>query len=77
MAISNQRRVVPVNRRGRRSRAECLNLLPAPDESDLEMWSAVVIVDPSAQLREVTELGRNGLLSPEQFERQRRKIADG
>jgi hypothetical protein len=66
-----------VNTRRRRSREECLDLLPAPGESALETWNAVLIVDPSAQLKEVTDLSRRGLLSPEEFERQRRKVAKG
>lgn len=36
-----------------------------------------MIVDPSAQLSELADLVERGLMSPHEFERQRRKVADG
>jgi hypothetical protein len=66
-----------VTRARRRSRSEHLDLLPTTAEAGLETWSTALIVDPRAQLRQITDLARRGLISPAEFERQRRKVADG
>ena len=44
--------------------------------NNVEIWGTALIVDPRAQLREITDLVERGLVSLEEFERQRRKIAD-
>jgi hypothetical protein len=42
----------------------------------VEIWGTALIVDPRAQLTEITDLVERGLVSLDEFERQRRKIAD-
>jgi hypothetical protein len=60
---------------GLRSRRGFLDLL-TPDTVDIrEIWSAAVTIDARAQLQEMVTLFERGLMSIEEFERQRRKIA--
>ncbi len=58
----------------RRARSECLDLL-VPDAVDLEISSTALTVDTQAQLRAMVDLLEHGLMSIDEFERQRRKIA--
>lgn len=64
-------------RRVRRSRSENPDLLPRtrPGKPSEDPWVALLI-DPAAQLAELTDLVDRGLVSPEQFELQRQKIFD-
>ena len=59
-----------------RSRSQRLDLLRPYGLNNVEIWGTALIVDPRAQLREITDLVERGLVSLEEFERQRRKIAD-
>jgi hypothetical protein len=61
-----------------RSREDCLDLLvrrPAGGTTH-DSWARFV-VDPAAQLRELASLVSQGLLTDEEFERQRRKVLGG
>ena len=62
-------------RRVATSRREHLDLLSmTPSEVPLEdRWTALLI-DPVAQLTELADLVARGLVTPEEFERQRRKV---
>jgi hypothetical protein len=42
----------------------------------MELFSTALTVDARAQLREMLDLLGRGLMSDDEFERQRRKIAD-
>ncbi len=66
-----------MRKRTGRSRRECPDLLPPNAAGTVETWSTRLIVDPSAQLGELAGLAERGLMSPHEFERQRRKVADG
>ena len=60
-----------------RSRDQRLDLLrPPQSDNSVDTWSTALTVDPEAQLREVAELIEQGLVSPAEFESQRRKISD-
>jgi hypothetical protein len=59
-----------------RSRSQRLDLLRPHGLNNVEIWGTALVVDPRAQLREITDLVERGLMSLEEFERQRRKIAD-
>ena len=59
-----------------RSRSQRLDLLRPHGLNSVEIWGTALIVDPRAQLREIADLVERGLVSLEEFERQRRKIAD-
>ncbi len=58
-----------------RSRDTCFDLLaPRPQSwTTPETWAGV-LVDPAAQLRELAALVAQGLMTDEEFERQRRKV---
>jgi hypothetical protein len=62
-------------RRVATSRRELLDLLSrTPTELCLEdRWTAL-LVDPVAQVTELADLVARGLVSPEEFNRQRRKV---
>jgi hypothetical protein len=59
------------------SRLDRCDLLPGrmPAARAEDPWAAMLI-DPVAQLAELAELVARGLVSPEDFERQRRKVFD-
>jgi hypothetical protein len=59
-----------------RSRSQRLDLLRPYGLNKVEIWGTALIVDPRAQLREITDLVERGFMSLDEFERQRRKIAD-
>ena len=59
-----------------RSRSQRLDLLRSYGLNNVEIWGTALIVDPRAQLREITDLVERGFMSLDEFERQRRKIAD-
>jgi hypothetical protein len=59
-----------------RSRSQRLDLLRPYGLNNVEVWGTALIVDPHAQLREITDLVERGFMSLDEFERQRRKIAD-
>jgi hypothetical protein len=66
-------------RRVRTTRLHAVNLLarpPAVSRSTDGGW-AQLVVDPVEQLRELADLCERGLLSPEEYERQRAKILNG
>ena len=58
-----------------RSRDECVDLLvrEPPSWTTSDTWLRL-LVDPAAQLRELSALAAQGLLSAEELERQRRKV---
>ena len=58
-----------------RSRDTCFDLLaPRPQSwTTPETWAGI-LVDPAAQLRELAALAAQGLMTDEEFERQRRKV---
>jgi hypothetical protein len=58
-----------------RSRDACFDLLTRRPQSwtTSETWAGV-LVDPAAQLRELADLVAQGLMTDEEFERQRRKV---
>jgi hypothetical protein len=62
-------------RRVATSRREHLDLLSStPSEVTMEdRWTALLI-DPVAQMTELADLVARGLVSPEEFKRQRRKV---
>lgn len=49
-------------------------LVPAPGDRWLEDRSGALLVDPAAQMVELADLVERGLVSPEEMERQRRKV---
>jgi hypothetical protein len=59
------------------SRSEHPDILPRtrPGNPPGDPWAALLI-DPAAQLAELADLVDRGLVSPEEFEVQRRKIFD-
>jgi len=60
------------------SRGEYPDLLARPPgERLLEDRSAALLVDPAAQMVELADLVARGLVSPEEMERQRRKVFGG
>jgi hypothetical protein len=59
-----------------RSRSKRLDLLRPYGLNNVEIWGTAFIIDPRAQLREITDLVERGLMSLDEFERQRRKITD-
>jgi hypothetical protein len=66
-----------MRRTTRGSRMERYDLLPGrlPAARAEDPWAAMLI-DPVAQLAELADLVARGLVSPEDFERQRRKVFD-
>ena len=58
-----------------RPRVERLDLLRPHDSDTVEIWAIDLIVDPKAQLALIADLYGRGLMSVEEFERQRRVIA--
>ena len=57
------------------SRSSYPNLLIGlPSTRHLDDRWADLLIDPAAQVAELADLVERGLVSPEQFERQRRKI---
>ena len=62
-------------RRVATSRREHLNLLSSTPSAVIveDRWTALLI-DPVAQVTELADLVARGLVSPEEFERQRRKV---
>ena len=64
-------------RRVATSRREQPDLLArAPSEATVQDRWAALLIDPVAQVTELADLVARGLVSPEDFERQRRKIFD-
>lgn len=62
-------------RRTSTSRGGHLDLLTeAPLEPAVGDRWAVLLIDPVAQVNELADLVARGLVSPEEFERQRRKV---
>ena len=49
-------------------------LVRPPGERRLEDMSTALLVDPAAQMVELADLVERGLVSPEEMERQRRKV---
>jgi hypothetical protein len=62
-------------RRVATSRREDLDLLSSTPSAVIveDRWTALLI-DPVAQVTELADLVARGLVSPEEFERQRRKV---
>jgi hypothetical protein len=60
------------------SRSERVDLLARPPSAERTAESGItaLIVDPVEQLRELADLFDQGLLSREEFERQRNKVLD-
>jgi hypothetical protein len=54
-----------------------IDLLRAEPSVHEEDWCAASIFDPDAQLRQLAELLADGILSIDEFHRQRRSMADG
>lgn len=64
-------------RRVARSRRRHLDLLSStPAAVTVEDRWAALLIDPVAQVTELADLVARGLVSPEEFERQQRKIFD-
>jgi hypothetical protein len=62
-------------RRVATSRREHLDLLSGtPTAVTVQDRWAALLIDPVAQMTELADLVARGLVSPEQFERQRRKV---
>jgi hypothetical protein len=62
-------------RRVATSRRENLDLLSSsPVMATVEDRWAALLIDPVAQVAELADLVARGLVSPEEFERQRRKV---
>ena len=62
-------------RRVATSRREHLDLLSGtPSEVTVQDRWAALLIDPVAQMTELADLVARGLVSPEEFERQRRKV---
>ena len=62
-------------RRVATSRREHLDLLSGtPSAVTVEDRWAALLIDPVAQVTELADLVARGLVSPEEFERQRRKV---
>ena len=51
-------------------------LAAAPSDARAEDRWAARLIDPAAQLAELADLVARGLVTPEEFERQRKKIFD-
>ena len=58
-------------------RAQNIDLLVAHRSDAVEVWNRAHIVDPRTQVDEVMNLVTSGRMTVEEFERQRRLIADG
>lgn len=57
------------------SRSQLIGVLTRPpyDGGERQGW-AVLVVDPVEQIKELADLRDRGLLSPEEFERQKEKV---
>lgn len=61
-----------------RARHLLIDLLRRPHSTNnIDRWSTALTVDPQAQLREVAQLVEQGLVSPGEFDAQRRKVSEG
>jgi hypothetical protein len=63
-------------RRGLRADGPDLLCRPPSGAGPTDRGWAALVVDPVAQLRELSDLRRRGLLSPEEYELQKAKVLD-
>jgi hypothetical protein len=61
----------------RRSRSDLVDLLTRPPASNRGGSGTDLVLDPADQLEKLAQLVARGLLTIEEFERQRRRILEG